>query len=188
MTKAEGPHGERRHVGTQCLFVNPCTQSRNTLMETLVQDPTLSCKHRSDTLGTLRHKVQMRKLCVPTHTLIFESNTIKPFSGFFVGTCLNMERSLNINSGYIKAVLCSTSLLRLCRLAAAGHGVTEEDSKHVASLGLIEHNTIDCRPLLPPPARFPARQPLSLSHPHPSIHPSIPSLVSPSSGPAHVAG
>lgn len=93
-----------------------------------------------------------------------------------------MERSLNINSGYIKAVLCSTSLLRLCRLAAAGHGVTEEDSKHVASLGLIEHNTIDCRPLLPPPHPLPrpsALKPLPSPSIHPSIHPLPPSCFHP---------
>lgn len=59
VTKAEGPHGEQRHVGTQCLFVNPCAQSRNTLIGSLVRDTADSCKHRSDTLGTLRHKVHM---------------------------------------------------------------------------------------------------------------------------------
>lgn len=57
VTKAEGPHGEQRHVGTQCLFVNPCAQSRNTLIGSLVRDTADSCKHRSDTLGTLRHNV-----------------------------------------------------------------------------------------------------------------------------------
>lgn len=36
-----------------------CAQSRNTLIGTLVRDTADSCKHRSDTLGTLRHKVHM---------------------------------------------------------------------------------------------------------------------------------
>lgn len=104
---------ENGGMSEHCLFVNPCAQSRNTLIVTLVRDTADSCKHRSDTLGTLWHKSQMHRLA-GIHTA-FQNNTIKPFS-LFASTCLNMEHSLNINSGYIKAVLCSTTLLCLCCL------------------------------------------------------------------------
>lgn len=112
VTKAEVPHGEQRCVRTQCVFVNLClcTQGRNTLIDTLVRDTADSCKHCSDTY--MQENVQA---CTRTHTHSpLQSNTIKPFSGCFfffpARTCLNMQLSLNINSGYIKAALRLTPL------------------------------------------------------------------------------
>lgn len=114
VTEAEGPHGEQWCVRTQCLFVNLClcTQSRNTLIDALVWGTADSCKHRFNTHAHTHFYKCTSLSPARTHTHILNPltrNTIKPFSDF-AWTWLNMEHSLNINSGYIKAALCPTLL------------------------------------------------------------------------------
>ena len=123
VTKAEGRHGGQWCVRIQWQFVNLCLyiQSRNTLIYALVWDTADSCKHQSNTHMLNSTKYKCTSLA-PTHTYThtpLTSNTIKPFSDF-AWNGLNMEHSLNINSGYIKATVCSALLCDGCPVVVLG--------------------------------------------------------------------
>lgn len=75
-------------------------------MDTLVWDTADACKHTlTHTHLLLVSTTEQASLHTQTHAP-FKSNTIKPFSDFAC-TSLNMAYSLNINLGYIKAVVCA---------------------------------------------------------------------------------